>query len=147
MTRFLLGALALACVSLLGACNASDISALQASGAQPTLQEGALSPAAIASSGLPPATQAKLNKGLAKIAQVRAAAARICGYVPIAESVANVFIASSATSQTVQGIANLTCRALQSAPTYAALGDRHGERVKGRILIEGWTVEVIGERR
>jgi hypothetical protein len=137
-----IGALA-AC---LGACNAEDLSALSAAGVTPTIPEGGLTPEAIAASGLDQATQAKLTKGLAVIAQVRAKAAAVCGVVPVVESVANVFLAANATAQTVASVAKLTCTALGST-SYTSFARHSGDRVVGHLQINGWNVEVIGYRR
>ncbi len=145
MTRMIPAALALAFVAMLGACNVatSDLSALAASGVQPTLTPGTLTPESLTSAGVPKATQTKIISG---IAAVQKAAAKLCPYVPLAEGVANIFIASNVVNQNVQGIANVACRALSSAPAYAGLGDHRGDLVKGHALINGIDVPVYGRR-
>lgn len=146
MNRLLFGALALACVTALGACNTSDLSALQGAVASgtltPTLAPGTLTDDALAAAGLT-ATQRTTIK--TNIAKVRSAANKACSVKPFVESVANTFIAGP-TTQGVEAWADILCRSLATAPTYAALGSRKGEVVKGHVLMNGFDVTVYGVR-
>lgn len=151
MNRLIPGALALACALALGACNASDLSAIGGaanSGAiTPTLQPGQLTAANLKVAGF---TDAQITKILGAVGKAQTVAAAICPFVPLAEGLANVTIASSAagTLSTVTGTVNVVCSALRSAPTYTALGGRHGEMVKAYVDIGTFhRVPVYGVRR
>lgn len=135
MTRRLIpAALALACALAASAC--------QVPAAAPTLQPGALSQPALADAGVPPATAAKIAD---KVAQVQAVAARVCHFVPTAETIANLFLAESNARSTVQGLANVACRAIANAGAYASLVGEP-KPVSVVATINGHAVRVLGTR-
>lgn len=151
MTRIALAALALASTMVLGACNAPDLSAIgsaaNAGTISPTHQPGQLTAANLKAAGF---TDAQITKILGAVGKAQTVAAAICPFVPLAEGLANVTIASSAsgTLSTVTGTVNVVCNALRSAPTYTALGGRRGELVKAYVDIGTFhRVPVYGVRR
>jgi len=157
MNRFSLRATALACAvglaSLLGACNAStsDLSALQGavtSGAlTPTLKPGQLTTGNLQNAGFTPSQISKIQNAVTKAQSVAKA---ICPFVPLAEGLANVAIASTAGGalQGVTGTVNVVCDALRSAPAYASLGNRKGELVTAYVQVGPFDrVPVYGVRR
>jgi len=147
MNRMIPAALALACAMTLGACNAPDVSAIASSGVQPTLQPGQLTTANLQSAGF---TASQITKIQAAVTKAQGVAAAICPFVPLAEGLANVTIASAASStlQTVTGTVNVVCNALKSAPTYTSFGDRKGELVTAYVRIGRFDrVPVYGIRK
>jgi hypothetical protein len=139
MTRLISGALALACALALGACNVSDLSALQ--GVTPNLPPTTVTGQVLSDAGLTPAAQATVQSNIAK---VQTAAAKLCTFRPLAAGILNVAIAAStsvatvansAAGQGVRGVATIICNGLTTAPAYTALGDREGELVTAYIRV------------
>jgi hypothetical protein len=98
----------------------------------PNLPPSAVVSEVLAQAGVTPAAQAKVN---ANIATVQKAAVALCRIKPLASGLLNIGIAlspslasvaGSGIAQEVGGVATIACNALQSAPTYAALGNRKG---------------------
>jgi hypothetical protein len=91
---------------------------------------------------VPAATAEKIAT---KVAQVQSVAARVCRFVPTAETIASLFLAESNARSTVQGLANLACRAVATAGAYASLPpDAGGRAVSGVALVNGHRVAVRG---
>jgi hypothetical protein len=149
MNRLLPGALALGCALALGACNASDLSAV--SGVAPNLPPSATVSHVLAGAGVSAAGQAKAN---ATIAAVQRAAVALCQIRPLASGILNIGIAlspslstisSSGLSERVGGVATIACNALDAAPTYTSTGQ--GQMVRGIAhLPNGIDVPVYGVR-
>lgn len=141
LRRLITAAFALACATLVAACNPAQLgtAALPAS---PTLQPGALSQPALADAGVPQATAEKIAT---KVAQVQAVAARVCAFVPTAETIANLFLAESNARSTVQGLANVACKAVARSGAYASLPTGGGGReVSGVAIVNGHEVAIRG---
>lgn len=153
MNRLIPGALALVCASALGACNTSDLSALQGTAAAipHNLPPSAVVSEVLSEFGASTATQAKVN---AKIAAIQEAAVTLCGIRPLQSGILNIgtalfpslsVITDSSASQWVSGAATIACTALQSAPAYTGMGT--GQMVRGIAhLPNGIDVPVYGVR-
>lgn len=139
--RLIPAALALACATLLAACNPASLGSA-ALPSTPTLQPGALSQPALAEAGVPPETAAAIAD---KVAKVQSVAARICRFVPTAETIANLFLAESNARSTVQGLANVACKAVGQAGAYASLVGAP-KPVSAVVTINGHAVRVLGTR-
>jgi len=82
-----------------------------------------------------------------KVAAVREKAVELCGYLPKADSVEHMLLASNPVSQTVEAVANAICNAVVAwqkqhgaAPSVSALTD-DCPRVNG-VCVEGEFVDV-----
>jgi len=143
------GALALG----LGACNASDISALSNAAAttSPTLSPSAVVSDVLGAAGVSAAGQAKVN---ANIATVQKAAIALCNIKPLASGILNIGIAlspslstvaSSGIAQRVGGVATIACDALASAPVYTSTA--RGQLVQRTVQINGRATLISGIRQ
>lgn len=153
MLRPLLTAGALSCALALGACNASDVSAITGAAAttSPTLPPSAVVSDVLGAAGVSAAGQAKVN---ANIATVQKAAVALCNIKPLASGILNIGIAlspslstvaSSDIAQRVGGVATIACNALASAPVYTSTA--RGQMVKGTAVVNGISVPVYGIRQ